>query len=309
MTQHNDLWVEKYRPSALDEYIFHDPADEEAIKSYITAKKFPHLLLSGVRGAGKTSLARLLISLCEVNEADVLEINASAKRGIDTFRDEIETFAGSMAFGRFKVVYLEEGDKLTPDAQDALKSFMEDKSEYVRFIMTCNTVSKVKDAIRSRFQEMTFKHVDADDMAIFLVKILTAEKVQADINVVDAYVAAYKPDIRKMVNEAQRNSVTGTLIPPKSLGEGGDYQDKLLELIASGDWQRARALVCSSTSSSDWEGVYRFLYQNIGKVPKFRVKQAWDSAILIIAERLYRHAYVSDAEINGAAMFVELSNI
>lgn len=305
--KHHDMWVEQYRPQTINDYIFHRVEDRSLIEQFISDKKFPHLILSGIQGTGKTTLANILIAACGVQDADILELNASSQRGIAVVREEIESFVGAMPFGDFKVVYLEEADKLTLDAQDSLKSTMEKYSDSVRFIFTCNSPHKIVPALRSRCQELHFKYVDANDMALVLSKILAAEHVSFKLETVDEYVRQYSPDIRKMINEAQKNSTTGTLRTPNAAA--GAYEADLMEALAAGSWKTARSVMQQNSSSDEWEKVYTFLYKNIHEIPKFKDKAKWEAAILVIAERLYRHAFVADPEINGTAMFIELENI
>lgn len=309
MTMLNALWVEKYRPKTIDNYIFQDPKHRTAIKKFINDKSIPQLIFAGVQGTGKTTIARILIRAMELDMSDVLTINASNERGIDTFREKIQNFALSMAMGPFKIIHLEEADKLTPDTQNALKAFMEEVSEHVRFILTCNHVNKLIPPIRSRCQEFTFKSSDMNDIAEYLVGILASERVKFELDSIDQYIAAGYPDVRKIVNLLQQNTADGVLQPPPSNEESGDYKFKLLDQISADDWVNARKLVVSTVSSDDWENVYRFLYENINRSPKFKNRDKWDEAIMAIAEHLYKHTLVADPEINAAALFIRLGQI
>lgn len=303
------LWVEKYRPQVVDDYIFHDANQKSAVMRMISDKSIPQLLLSGVQGSGKTTLAQILIRAMELDDTDVLTVNASDERGIDTFRNTIKNFSMSMSMGRFKIVHLEEADMLTPQAQAALKRFMEETSEFVRFILTCNHVSKVIAPIRSRCQEFFFRAADKDDIAEYLIRILAQENVKFDLDLLDKYLAYGYPDVRKMVNLLQQNTVDGQLQQPVLSGETGDYKFKLIELLEANKWIEARKLVCANVTSDEWEGVYRFLYENLQRSPKFAVKEKWEEAIVVIAEHLYKHTIVADPEINAAAMFIRLGQL
>lgn len=309
MQNKHQLWCEKYRPQTVDQYIFHDPQQKAAVMRMIEDRSVPHLLLAGVQGSGKTTLAQILIRAMELDETDVITINASDERGIDTFRNTIKNFAMSMAMGRFKIVHLEEADQLTPQAQAALKRFMEETSEYVRFILTCNHASKIIVPIKSRCQEFHFRAADSNDIAEYLIQILSSEHVKFDLDLLDKYLAYGYPDVRKIVNLLQQNSDKGMLQPPVLAGESGDYKFKLIELLELNKWVEARKLVCANVTSDEWEGVYRFLYENISRAPKFAQKDKWESAILIIAEHLYKHTIVADPEINAAAMFISLGQL
>lgn len=306
----NYLWTEKFRPQTIDEYVFHDPQQRAAFTKFIADKTIPHLLLSGVQGSGKTTIAQILIRSMDIDDTDVLVINASDERGIDTFRDGIKNFASSISMGAFKIVHLEEADMLTPPAQAALKRFMEEVHETVRFILTCNHENKIIPPIKSRCQHFHFKAGDKNDIAEYLITILAAEKVKFDLNLLDKYIAYGYPDIRKIVNSLQQNAIDGALQPPHFEGSDGDYKFKLIDLIERNKWSEARKLLCSSVSNDEWENVYRFLYENINRAPRFADdKDKWEEAIVIIAEHLYKNSIVADQEINAAAMLIRLGQI
>lgn len=303
------LWVEKYRPSNLDDYIFQNPGHKVAIQKLIKDRSIPHLLFSGVQGTGKTTLARILINNIGVDENDVLVINASDERGIDVFREKVKSFSSTVAVGTFKIIHLEESDKLTPDAQTALKSFMEDMSEHVRFIFTCNHVNKIIAPIRSRCQEYNFKAAPVEDIAEYLVKVLAREKVKFNLDLLDKYITHGYPDVRSILNTLEKNVVDGALQEPASEGEIGDYKFQLLDLLNEGKWADARVLVCSTIPNDGWEDLYRFLYENLHKVDSFKKQSKWDEAMVIIADHLYKNSIVADPEINGAAAFIRLSMV
>lgn len=303
------LWVEKYRPQSVDDYIFHDPQHKSQVMRMIADQSIPHILLSGVQGSGKTTLAQILIREMKLDESDVLTINASDERGIDTFRNSIKEFSLSMALGRFKIIHLEEADMLTPPAQSALKRFMEEYSDYVRFILTCNHVSRIIAPIRSRSQEFFFRASDKLDIAEYLIKVLATEGVKFDLNLLDRYIAHGYPDIRKMLHLLQQNTNRGVLQEPDLGGEAGDYKFKLLGQIETDDWRAARELVCATVTDEEWESVYQFLYQNIDKSPKFSKRDKWEEGILLIAEHLDKHKGISDPEINATALFIRLGQV
>lgn len=303
------LWCEKYRPQTVDQYIFHDGHLRAAVYRMIADKSIPHLLLSGTPGSGKTTLAQILIRALDVDDTDVLTINASDEKGIDTFRDKVKTFSTSMALGAFKIIHLEEADMLTPAAQAALKMFMEEMNEHVRFILTCNTVSKIIGPIRSRCQEFFFKAADCNDVTETMVTILASERILFDLDLLDKYVTHGYPDIRKIINMLQQNAVNGELLPPHLSGEVGDYKFKLVDLVESDKWVDARKLVCANVSDDEWESVYRFLYENIARGPKFQDNDKWEEAIIIIAEHLYKNTISADPEVNAAAMFIRLGQL
>jgi len=306
----HQLWVEKYRPNTIEEYVFHDESQKAAIIRMIEDGSIPHLLLSGVQGSGKTTLSHILINELGIDEMDVLTINASDENSVDVMRDKIKNFISTYAMGPFKVVQLEEADYISLAGQAVLRRLMEEEyAESARFILTCNYENKIIPAIKSRTQQFRFKASDRNDIAEFAASILISEKIKFDIDLLDKYVAVGYPDIRKIVNLLQQNSNNGILQPLSTTSESGDYKFELIELIEGDSWKEARALVCENVLPEEWEDLYRFLYENLGSAPKFQNKNKWEEGIVIIADHLYKHSLVADPEINAAAMFIRLAQV
>ena len=131
-----ELWVEKYRPKTVADYVFRDNDQKKQVNGYIKDGTIPHLLLSGSPGIGKTTLSKILIEAIGISDYDVLEVNASRETGIDFIRDKIIPFISMIPFGPFKVVLLDEADRLSQQAQDSLKGIIEEYSAHARFILT-----------------------------------------------------------------------------------------------------------------------------------------------------------------------------
>jgi DNA polymerase III delta prime subunit len=303
------LWVEKYRPQVLKEYVFHDEKQQQAFSKMVEQKSIPHLLLSGVQGTGKTTIARILINECDVEETDILIINASDENSVDVIRDKIKGFITTYALGDFKVILLEEADYITPNGQAVLRVLMEEYSNEARFILTCNYENKIIPAIRSRCQHFRFKAGDRDDISEYAATILIREKVKFDLQTLDKYISIGYPDIRKIVNTMQQHTHSGVLTIPSSQGEVGDYKYELLDLIQLDKWVKMREIVCGNVSGEEWEDLYRFLYENLHRAPKFENTQRWEEGIIIVADHLYKHTLSADPEINAAAMFIKLGQL
>lgn len=300
------LWTEKYRPSTIDGYVFRDNVQRKQVQGWIDDGTVPHLLFSGSAGVGKTTLAKILINSLGVNKFDTLEINASRENSVDTIREKITNFVSTMSFGEFKVVLLDEADYMSPNGQAALRGVMETYASNARFILTCNYPNKIIPALHSRCQGFHIERVDKTEFTARIAQVLIDESVEFEIGVLDSYVKATYPDLRKCLNICQMNSSDGVLVTPKG-DEGGmqDYKLITVNLFKEGKIKDARKLLCSSVRPDDMEEVYRWLYDNLdlfGKTDEQR-----DKAILVIRDGLVNHSLVADPEINLSATLVELT--
>lgn len=302
------LWVERYRPTTIENYIFQDSSQRKAFSKMIEEGSIPHLLLSGVAGSGKTTMSKILVNELNLDPTDVLTINASDENSVDVMRDKIKSFISTFALGPFKVVQLEEADYISLNGQGVLRQMMEEFADVARFILTCNYEHKIIPAIKSRCQQFRFKSFDKDDIAERIAIILVEEKVKFDLSLVDAFVTAGYPDIRKIINMLQQNTIDGTLLAPTST-EVGDYKFKTLELLERDDWGGVRILLCSTVPAEEWEEVYRFMYENLHKSPKFSNSGNWEGGIVVLADHLYKHGIVADPAINAAALFIRLGQL
>jgi DNA polymerase III delta prime subunit len=309
MSDKNALWVERYRPQTLDDYIFHDENQKVTITSMLEEGSIPHLLFSGVAGSGKTTIALIIINQLEIEPVDLLSLNASDENSVDVMRDKIKGFISTYALGKFKVVHLEEADYLTPNAQAVLRRMMEDYADTARFILTCNLAHRIIAPLRSRCQEFKFVKHDVNDITELVANILIKEKVKFKLELLDTYVRIGYPDIRKIINLLQQNSKTGELIPQPKASGSDDYKFKLLECVERDDWVGARQICCSQVATDEWEEVYRFLYDSLDKSKKYKIQNNWESGINAIADHMTKHAISADPEINGASLFIKLGQI
>jgi DNA polymerase III delta prime subunit len=302
------LWVEQYRPKDIDGYVFRDEAQREQVKQWIKAGSIPHLLFSGAAGIGKTTLAKILINALNIDEYDVLEINASRTNSVDDVRDKITNFVGTMPFGDFKIVLLDEADYLSPNAQAALRGVMEEYSQTARFIMTCNYPHKIIPALHSRCQGFHIEKVDHTEFTARAATVLVTEGVEFDLDVLDTYVKSTYPDLRKCLNLLQMNTVDLKLKRPSETGTGtADYKLAMVDLFKAGKIREARTLLAAQARPEEMDEIFRWMYDNLDMWSK--TPEGQDEAILVIRKGLVNHVSCADAEINLSATLVELSQI
>jgi len=303
-----ELWVEQYRPKDIDGYVFRDEAQRDQVKAWIKEATIPHLLFSGAAGIGKTTLAKILITALNIDEYDVLEINASRTNSVDDVRDKITNFVSTMPFGKFKIVLLDEADYLSPNAQAALRGVMEEYSQTARFILTCNYPHKIIPALHSRCQGFHIEKIDHTEFTARAATVLVTEDVEFNIDTLDSFVKATYPDLRKCLNLLQMNTVDNTLKSPSETGTGtADYKLAMVDLFKQGKIREARSLLAAQARPEEMDEIFRWMYDNLEMWAK--TDEGQDDAILIIRKGLVNHVSCADAEINLSATLVELSQI
>lgn len=310
MNLQNKLWVEKYRPATVNEYVFVDDRQRDQVTGWIRDESIPHLLLSGEAGTGKTTLAKVLINELHIQEYDVLEINASRENSVDVVRNKILSFIQTMPFGKFKVVLLDEADYLSPPGQAALRNDMEAYHMSARFILTCNYAHKIIPALKSRCHELHITKTDRTEFTARAATVLVTENIEFDLATLDNYVAATYPDLRKCLNQLQVNSSTGTLLPVQH--STSDQDAMLVEsvtLFKSGKILEARQLLLQflSLNPGRVEDIYKWMYQNLELWGNTNEKR--DAAIIVIRNGLANLSLVGVPEISLAATMIELTNI
>ena len=300
----NTLWVEKYRPSTLDTYIGNEYLKSK-VSMYLESGDLPHLLLYGRAGTGKTTLAKLLVNNIE---CDYLYINASDENNVDTVRTKVKNFASTVGFKDMKVIILDECDYITPNAQAALRNLMETFSKHCRFILTCNYVERIIDPIQSRCQSFQIIPPSKTEVAKHLHSILIQENIMDSPEDIKVLVESGYPDIRRVINSAQRNVVNGRLKLDTSSIIQNDYKLKLLKILETQNKKNAfkeiRQLLADN-KITDFADLFRLLYDEVDGYGKGHVAEC----ILIIARYELSDSQVVDKEINVMAMIIELLGV
>ena len=301
----HSLWVEKYRPQTLAEYVGNETV-KETIQQYLDNNDIPHLLLHGKAGTGKTTLAKLIVNTIK---CDSMIINASDENNVDTVRNKVKNFASSMGFAGFKIIILDEFDYMTPNAQAILRNLMETFSKHCRFILTCNYHEKIIDPIKSRCQTFAITPPTKKDVAIQVTRILDAEKIKYDVKNVADIISSYYPDIRRILNTCQLQSAKGELKVDHQIMVESNFQTKLVDLLKANDDKRNMFMnirqAVADNRLNDYSEMYSMLYSRVDEYAAGNTA----NVILTIAEGLSKDALVVDKEIVFMSTIIQILNI
>jgi len=294
-----ELWVEKYRPTTLEEYVGNEIIKDK-ITDYLKQGSIQNLLFHGVAGTGKTTLAKLIAK--NLN-CDLLYINASDERGIDTIREKIIPFASSMSFNDVKIVILDEADYITPQAQATLRNTIESCSKTTRFIFTCNYLERIISPLQSRCQTFEITPPSKEVVTDLACRILVAEGVK--VSDIVPVIHTHYPDIRKIINTIQGSVVDGQVkIDDNSLKNsqlGGLVVDALIRKSKLSEIRQ----ILADSGSREFDDLFKYIYDKSSTL--FGDNEG--EAILIIAKYQYEYTFVLEKEICVAAMLNKLINL
>ena len=288
------LWVERYRPKDLSTYVGNEQLKTK-VQRFLDDGNVPHLLLYGRAGGGKTTLAKIIINSVE---CDYLYINASDERNIDLVRDKLKAFASPIGFKPMKIVILDEADYLNVNsAQPALRNLMETFSAHCRFILTCNYVEKIIEPIRSRCQAYKIIPPSKKEVAVHVKGILEKEDISFDLDDLALVVTAGYPDLRKIINDLQRQVIDGKLKIDKGGMLHNEFKLQFLELIRNNSDIRTIRKLIADSSFSDYTELFRLLYDEVETITGDKIPEV----IADIASGAYQDVLVVDKEINFIA--------
>lgn len=304
--QDDFLWTEMYRPHTIKDTILTDDL-KNTFQKFVDSKNVPNMLLSGSSGVGKTTVAKAML---DELESDYIVVNGSMDGNIATLRNDIKDFASTVSFnGRKKYVILDEADYLNPNStQPALRNFMEEYSSNCGFILTCNFKNRIIQPLHSRCTVIDFK-IDKQQQAKLAVKfmkrvetILTEQNVKYDKAVLAQVIQKYFPDWRRVINELQRYSVSGTIDSGILSNLKENSISELISFVKSKNYPEMRNWVYNNVDN-DIHSLYRQFYDYGAD---YFTKSTIPCLVLLLAKYQYQHAFAADPEINFMAFLVEV---
>jgi DNA polymerase III delta prime subunit len=299
------LWVEKYRPHKVSETIL--PSElKETFQKIVSGGEIPNMLFSGTAGTGKTTVAR---AICDELGLDYIIINGSEEGNIDTLRGKIKQFASSISLsGGYKVVILDEADYLNPQStQPALRGFIEEFSKNCRFILTCNFKNRIIEPLHSRCSNYEFnfnKTTMASLCGKFMTRaqnILKNENVEYNPDTLAALIMKHAPDWRRVLNEMQRGSISGSLENAVTSNNDTNYKN-LFDALKKKDFKKMRSWVVNNMDVEP-ASIFRGIYDSM---VDYVQPQSIPQLVLILADYQYKNAFVADHELNLVACMTEI---
>lgn len=302
------LLNEKYRPTTLDEYIFKDETIKRKVESIVKSGEVPNLLLSGPPGTGKSSLARLLVNLLDIDGNDLKIVNSSMDSGIDFVRNVLDQWVRRGGFG-MKIILMEEFERFTPDAQKALKMLIEDCSDHVRVFATSNNISKIDPAIYSRFQHFVLDTLDVGALQERILDIIEGEGIELANDSDDdllSHIECYYPDMRKIINSIDQCTVDGLLYPceDNSAFGGADDWENIWREGKAPDSIKELLELTENIDQTNFEWFYEVMYNNIQD--NISDQDGLSDAIIRIADYLHKATTTPNHRLNMDACILSI---
>jgi len=302
-----ELWYEKYRPHTLEGYVWVDNDLKSRINHWLAVpEKLPHLFLHGPAGTGKTTLALIIgEAVVEEPEYDLLFIATNKHSGVDAIRDEVTGFCETGGFGGLKVVIIDEADGLSYQAQEKLKSVINEFGSFVRFIFTTNNIQTLNDPLKSRGRIFEIKALNEDEFLNRMISVLETEEVEVDVDIVATVFDMTYPDLRKAIDLLQDCERDKALISPSESSVGvPEWSEGVASIILNSSGAGTIREVVTSLRKDEIINVYRYLYENSAEL--FDVRYVEMTAITVVASYLKTHATVAFPDINLAGCLIDL---
>lgn len=299
MSKIDQLLVEKYRPATIEEYVFNNKTTEALVKKWVAAGSIPNVLLAGGSGTGKSSLANIIINEIGVMPNDVKTINASLLKTAD-IENELIPWMRKAPLGHMKVVFLDEADRIDPNhGQKILRRVMEEYSDTVRFIATCNYKNKITAPLHSRFQMIELDSMDEEGILDLISMIIEKEEIQFDEpEDVFSHVDEYTPDVRKILNSIDEHTDIDKKLSALSSSATGEDIDEWNALWSGEDFDLDKSVaLIDAIDQSNFEEFYEIMYTNSNKFPDeakgiILLSEYLDRAMMSANQRLHIHAFL-----------------
>lgn len=291
---------EKYRPDTLEGYICKEDTKQK-FDEFIKQQDIPHLLFAGKPGAGKTTIAKILVNNID---CDYLYINATDERSIDVMRDKVGAFAAAGSFKPLKIVILDEATHILQAGQVILLNMMETYSLTTRFILTGNYPERLIDPLRSRCQEFDLAPPSKKVIAQHISVILDKENIEYEIPDLVTIVNKYFPDFRKIINNCQKYTIDGVLKLDTMSNSNDDYKDALLAELKKPSVKSFNNIrqIIANTDLEDFDDVYKFLYSKLNEYSNGNE----GIVICYLEEYMYHATFRLDKEINIMACIAKI---
>lgn len=303
INKEHTIFVEKYRPQTLDNYICDDQIREK-IQEFITNQDIPHLGFFGLQGSGKSTLAKILVNNID---CDFIYLNATENRGMDDIKEKVGSFASARSFKPLKIVILDESTHILQASQVLLLNMIETYSLTTRFILTGNYPERLIPPLRSRLQEFKLTPPSKKVVAKHVYEILNKEEIEFTVEDLASVVHSSYPDFRKIINDCQKYIVDNKLVIPKTLGKNEDVQSKILDALkkpSNKTFNEIRQIVADNDLSS-FEDVFKHLYEHTNEY----AVGCEGLVAVIINECIYQSNFRVDLEINfmsGISRIIEV---